>query len=123
MDKKTLHYKKVIDTYLVTKYHTCNEIGDNTVIEYVKRLNENKYGYWKEFETDKVSEEEFKSNYGNTSSKVSSEKVTIVVEEYPNKISCKVYQTERIRRVGSSYFRVRKYLTYITYNFKYNNFY
>ena len=123
MDKKTLHYKKVIDTYLVTKYHTCNEIGDNTVKEYVKRLNENKYGYWREFETDKVSEEEFKSNYGNTSAKVSSEKVTIVVEEYPNKISCKVYQTERIRRVGSSYFRVRKYLTYITYNFKYNNFY
>jgi len=66
VDKKTLHYKKVIDTYLVTKYHTCNEIGDNTVIEYVKRLNENKYGYWKELETDKVSEEEFKSNYGNT---------------------------------------------------------
>ena len=123
MDKKTLHYKKVVDTYLVTKYHTCNGISDNTVREYVKRLNENKYGYWRELETDKVSEEEFKSNYGNTSSKVSSEKVTIVVEEYPNKISCKVYQTERIRRVGSSYFRVRKYLTYITYNFKYNNFY
>jgi len=123
VDKKTVHYKKVIDTYLVTKYHTCNGIGDNTVRDYVKRINENKYGYWREFETDKVSEEEFKSNYGNTLSKVSSEKVTIVVEEYPNKISCKVYQTERIRRVGSSYFRVRKYLTYITYNFKYNNFY
>ena len=123
MDKKTLHYKKVVDTYLVTKYHTCNGISDNTVREYVKRLNENKYGYWRELETDKVSEEEFKSNYGNTSYKVSSEKITIVVEEYPNKISCKVYQTERIRRVGSSYFRVRKYLTYITYNFKYNNFY
>ena len=123
MDKKTLHYKKVIDTYLVTKYHTYNEIGDNSVREYTKRLNENKYGCWAELETDKVSEEEFKSNYGNTVSKVSSEKVTIVVEEYPNKISCKVYQTERIRRVGSSYFRVRKYLTYITYNFKYNNFY
>jgi hypothetical protein len=123
VDKKTLHYKKVIDTYLVTKYHTYNEIGDNSVREYTKRLNENKYGCWAELETDKVSEEEFKSNYGNTVSKVSSEKVTIVVEEYPNKISCKVYQTERIRRVGSSYFRVRKYLTYITYNFKYNNFY
>ena len=123
MDKKTVHYKKVIDTYLVTKYHTCNGISDNTVREYVKRLNENKYGYWRELETDKVSEEEFKSSYGNTSYKVSSEKITIVVEEYPNKISCKVYQTERIRRVGSSYFRVRKYLTYITYNFKYNNFY
>jgi len=123
VDKKTVHYKKVIDTYLVTKYHTCNGISDNTVREYVKRLNENKYGYWRELETDKVSEEEFKSNYGNTSYKVSSEKITIVVEEYPNKISCKVYQTERIRRVGSSYFRVRKYLTYITYNFKYNNFY
>lgn len=123
MDKKTLHYKKVIDTYLVTKYHTYNEIGDNSVREYTKRLNENKYGCWAELETDKVSEEEFKSNYGNKVSKVSSEKVTIVVEEYPNKISCKVYQTERIRSVGSSYFRVRKYLTYITYNFKYNNFY
>jgi len=123
VDKKTVHYKKVIDTYLVTKYHTCNGISDNTVREYVKRLNENKYGYWRELETDKVSEEEFKSSYGNTSYKVSSEKITIVVEEYPNKISCKVYQTERIRRVGSSYFRVRKYLTYITYNFKYNNFY
>ena len=108
---------------MVTKYHTCNGISDNTVREYVKRLNENKYGYWRELETDKVSEEEFKSSYGNTSYKVSSEKITIVVEEYPNKISCKVYQTERIRRVGSSYFRVRKYLTYITYNFKYNNFY
>jgi len=123
VDKKTLHYKKVIDTYLVTKYHTYNEIGGNSVREYTKRLNENKYGCWAELETDKVSEEEFKSNYGNKVSKVSSEKVTIVVEEYPNKISCKVYQTERIRRVGSSYFRVRKYLTYITYNFKYNNFY
>ena len=123
MDKKTLHYKKVIDTYLVTKYHTYNEIGDNSVREYTKRLNENKYGCWAELETDKVSEEEFKSNYGNRASKVSSEKVTIVVEEYPNKISCKVYRTERIRRVGSPYFRIRKDLTYITYNFKYNNFY
>lgn len=123
MDKKTLHYKKAIDTYFVTKHYTHNEIGDNSVIKYTKRLKENKYGYWTELETDKVSEEEFKSNYGNKICKVSSEKVTIVVEEYPNKISCKVYQTERIRRAGSSYFRVRKYLTYITYNFKYNNFY
>ena len=94
----------------------CNDIN-------TKILKESKYGSWTELETDKVSEEEFKSNYGNKTSKVSSEKVTIVVEEYPNKISCKVYQTERIRRVGSSYFRVRKNLTYITYNFKYNNFY
>ena len=101
---------------MVTKYHMCNDIN-------TKILKESKYGSWTELETDKVSEEEFKSNYGNKTSKVSSEKVTIVVEEYPNKISCKVYQTERIRRVGSSYFRVRKNLTYITYNFKYNNFY
>ena len=111
MDKKTLHYKKVIDTYLVTKYHTYNEIGDNSVREYTKRLNENKYGCWAELETDKVSEEEFKSNYGNRTSKVSSEKVTIVVEEYPNKISCKVYRTERIRRVGSPYFRKLELIT------------
>merc|ERR1712127_134592 len=77
VDKNKVHFKKVIDTYLVTKYHMCNDIN-------TKILKESKYGSWTELETDKVSEEEFKSNYGNKTSKVSSEKVTIVVEEYPN---------------------------------------
>lgn len=124
MDKRTLHYKKVIDTYTVTKYEKYN---DATYPEKVfRRLggNNQKFGYWKPIDDNKtVDEDTFQRYYGDTTKSVCSQKITIVIEEYPNKVSCKLYSTERNRRVGSLFFRVRKTLTYLTYNFKHNNFY
>jgi len=50
-------------------------------------------------------------------------RTTVVVEEYDNKLSLKIYQNIKKRRVGSRNFYVRKYTYFTTYDFKRKNIY
>ena len=124
MDEKTTHYKKVLDKFTLVEYKNTNNaltsIKDGL---YQKHLLYHKYGYWEEIGQTNINEENFTKNYANIGVGLDAEKTIIVVEEYGDKISCKLYTTFRNRRVGSRFFRVRKSLTFITYNLKSKNFY
>lgn len=69
------------------------------------------------------SEDDIKKYYGDITKTFSMERVTIVVEKKENSISIKKYHFEKFRKVGKKYFRVRKKTSYVTFNFKYKNFY
>ena len=116
---KTVHYKKIINTYALNKYNTYNDIAAADIVGDIYP----RYGLWVPENSYNVNESELQENYGNPIVGVSSQHFTFVVEEYSNKISCKVYHTSRERQVGSKYFKVRRYLTFITYNVKTKNFY
>lgn len=118
---ENLIYKKVIDSYSINDYqdyNRCDNVNSRITLRDVP-----KYGHWTHINRRDVSEKEFKDNYGNNKVGVESVKHTIVVEEYTNKISLKLYSTYRARSVGSRFFRIRRELSFITYNLKFNNFY
>lgn len=122
MDKcEKVHYKKVIDSYSINYYQDYNDIQDAD--SWFSSRTYPKYGRWVNIDKRDVSEKEFKDNYGNPKVEVNSSKHTVVIEEYQNKISLKLYSTFRVRSVGSNFFRVRRNLSFITCNLKYNNFY
>lgn len=123
---ENLIYKKVIDSYSINDYQDYNPIGQTAKDYYgtIYTLRDvPKYGHWIHINRRDVSEKEFKDNYGNNKVGVESVKQTIVIEKYPNKISLKLYSTYRARSVGSRFFRIRRELSFITYNLKFNNFY
>ena len=69
------------------------------------------------------SEKELKVYYGDITKEIEINRVTLVLEEKENSISIKFYDFMRGRNVGKQYFFVRKSMHYVTYNFKYKNFY
>ena len=114
MDKcEKVYYKKVIDSYSINYYQDYNDIQDAD--SWFSSRTYPKYGRWVNIDKRDVSEKEFKDNYGNPKVEVNSSKHTVVIEEYQNKISLKLYSTFRVRSVGSNFFRVRRNLSFITY--------
>tara|TARA_R110000772_G_scaffold40293_2_gene94349 strand:- start:447 stop:2213 length:1767 start_codon:yes stop_codon:yes gene_type:complete len=69
------------------------------------------------------SEDEIKKYYGDITKTFSMERVTIVLEKKENSISIKKYHFEKFRKVGKKFFMVRRKISYVTFNFKYKNFY
>ena len=67
----------------------------------------------KDFDT---TEETYLSNYGNPLYSVYRENIMIVVEREGNKVSIKFFNSSRKRRVGKSWFQVKKSMNYITVN-------
>lgn len=63
-------------------------------------------------------EPDFVANYGNPLANPWMRRKTIVIEENENKIALKIYSYFTERVVGKKFFRVRKNLTYLTFNFK-----
>jgi len=124
-DEKILHYKKVFDTYSLTTYgDTINIDHTHNKSKYgVFRGKTPKNGYWVQKERINISEEDFVKNYSNKTVSVSSNRITLVIEEYDNKLALKVYLNFKQRNVGSQYFRVMKDMEYITYNLKTKNLY
>lgn len=124
-DNRTVHYKKQFKSYVVTTYDDSMPIDFYTEILKNKYRSTNipKYGYFKQKERLRVDEETFLKNYGDKSVGVMSDSITMIIEEYGDKISMKYYFTSKSRRVGGNYFRYRKHMSYITYNFKTKNIY
>lgn len=69
------------------------------------------------------TKEDFLKNYGNIICRVEEDSVTIVVEEYDDKISIKLFNKKRVRYVGNRFFQVTKTLNYLTVNTRTKNIY
>lgn len=122
---KTVHYKKQFVSYVVTTYNDSIPVDfySDIVRSPFKSNKIPKYGYFIEGKRQIVDKDVFLKHYGDKSVSVSSESITIVIEEYDNKISMKYYFTTKSRRVGGNYFRYGKDMSYITYNLKTKNIY
>ena len=125
-NNRIVHYKKVFSSYHMFKYDDSIDIdfyAENILRNSYRSSKIPKYGYFTGEKRHQINEEQFVKHYGNKFVSVESTKLTLVIEEYDNKLSLKLYETHKNRRVGSIYFRVRRILTYLTYNLKTKNFY
>jgi len=122
---KLLHYKKSYKEYSIQYAHDTLPINffENKLRNAYYSSKIPKNGFWNGKERKKVNEEVFLNNYGNQRVGIDSNSLTIVIEEIENKISLKVYSTFKNRTVGSTYFRTRKILNFITYNTDSKNLY
>jgi len=68
-------------------------------------------------------EESFVKNYGNPLASTFMVKRTLVIEENESKIALKIYTYVSSRDVGKKYFKVRRVIDYLTFNFKRKLFY
>ena len=65
----------------------------------------------------------FLENYGNLFATVHMKRKTLVIEETENKIALKIYIYNNIRDVSKRFFRVRREISYLTFNVKRKTFY
>jgi len=70
-----------------------------------------------------VDEKTYVDLYADISKTLRSNHGVFVVEEINDKLSLKVYYTERYRKVGTRYFSVQKSFDYLTYNLTTKNLY
>lgn len=125
-NNRTVHYKKVFSTYHILKYDDSIDVDfftENIMRNSYRSSKIPKYGYFTGEIRHQVEEEQFIKHYGDKAVGVESTNITLVIEEYDNKLSLKLYETHKSRRVGGTYFRIRRILTYLTYNLKTKNFY
>lgn len=81
-----------------------------------------KGGKFKYLSVDET-EEGFVKNYGNPFASPQLVKRTLVVEENESKIALKLYTYVSTREVNKKYFKVRRTIDYLTFNFKRKLFY
>lgn len=114
-------YKFQKELFFVTEYKdSCPLDYQPGRISSVRNRRGKWFGATKKLVT---SEEELKEYYGDITKEIEINRVTLVLEEKENSISVKFYDFLRGRNVGKQYFFVRKSMHYVTYNFKYKNFY
>jgi len=65
----------------------------------------------------------FLENYGTPLASVHMRRKTLVIEETENKIALKIYSYNNIRDVSKRFFRVRREISYLTFNIKRKTFY
>ena len=77
------------------------------------------------FKTKFKSQDEtvFLENYGNPFAEVHMKRKTLVIEENENKIALKFYSYINYRDVSKKYFKVRRQISYLTFNIKRKTFY
>lgn len=77
------------------------------------------------FKLDKLTntEEDFVNNFTNILSTIRKDMCTLVIEQKDKNISIKLYEYSKSRGRGSKYFKVRRTLQHITFNFKTKRFY
>jgi len=68
-------------------------------------------------------EETYVKNYGNTLTETHLKRILFVLEENEEKISFKVFRYVSMRGVGKKYFKVRKQIYFLTFNYKKKLFY
>jgi len=120
-EQKSEYYTKVFETFCDITKKPIDDIfslanGDNN-IEYLPKMG---YFFGKEKFTD---EESFVKNYANPYAYPLMTRKTIVIEENENKIALKVYTYTTVRSLLKKFFRVRKNITYLTFNKKRKQFF
>jgi len=135
MSDMTVLFKKEFKEYNTYFYQDFNEI------DYSNNDNElfNSTMYWvpknpprgwvgnftliKGDEGNTKDEETYVKNYGNPLAACSLSRTLFVLEENENKISFKVFKYRSGRDVGKKYFKVRKQIYFLTFNYKKKLFY
>jgi hypothetical protein len=107
-----------------SKYST-HEYYDQTIIEDKLKTKPLEFSATAPFKVKRISnhKEDFLNNYGNILARVEENSITIVVEEYDDKLAIKLYYKTRLRHVGNRYFKVTTNLNYLTVNTKTKNIY
>jgi hypothetical protein len=81
-----------------------------------------KYGYFVP-KCETTNEEDYINNYGNPLCYVSRNNFTLVIERDGPKVSLKIYNSGRSRRVGVSWFKISTQCTFFTFNTEKGDFY
>ena len=129
MSEMTILFKKQVQTHKTEVFENFNELSkpkldiddifgiDDTALERCKPQGV--------FKTKFISNEEtvFLENYGNVFADSHMNRKTLIVEENENKIALKFYTYNNIRDVSKKFFRVRREISYLTFNIKRKTFY
>lgn len=116
-----VRYKIGYNSHKVIEYRAFNDIETNH-----NRRYEKKYGSWYPLNNiviDENDSETIKSYYGNPLVRYINEMGMVTIEDYGDKVSLRVYKQFKNRAAGSTYFRVRRQIEFLTYNLKTKNFY
>lgn len=127
MSDMTVLFKEEYKRYETSIYHNFNsienkkEVDDDdlflTKVEFVPKEGVFKYSH------TEIGEESFVKNYGNPFATPIMCKKTLVIEENESKIALKLYTYRSSRDQGKKYFKVRRVIDYLTFNFKRKLFY
>lgn len=124
MSEMTLIYKEQKSEYTTTICKNYSNVEDKPEIfnPFTSIIGSLKYGFFsveKKFHDEKT----FLENYANPLANPLMTRKTIIIEENENKIAIKVYNYVSSRSTGQKYFKVRKHLNFLTFNFKKKLFY
>jgi hypothetical protein len=121
MEGRTTHYKFQKSIYKVKNYKDTCVIPEYDIS---KKTEDYKKGIWNRKSIDLyINEDKFLEHFADITKGLEMKRTTVVVEEYDNKLSLKIYHNIKKRRVGSRNFYVRKYTYFTTYDFKKKNIY
>ena len=128
MSEMTTLFKKQVQTYKTEVFENFNELSKpKSDIDDIfgDSVSPEQYRPQGVFKTKFISNEEtvFLENYGNVFADSHMCRKTLIVEENENKIALKFYIYYNIRDVSKKFFRVRREISYLTFNIKRKTFY
>ena len=130
MSEMTTLFKKETRNYLTEVFENFNELTkpkDNYSDDEFFGLSDRIVPYRVQgvFKTKYKSQDEtvFLENYANVFAELVMRKKTLVIEENENKIALKLYHYRNYRDAGKKYFKVRREISYLTFNIKRKTFY
>lgn len=130
MSEMTTFFKKETRNYLTEVFENFNELTkpkDNYSDDEFFGLSDRIVPYRVQgvFKTKYKSQDEtvFLENYANVFAELVMRKKTLVIEENENKIALKLYHYRNYRDAGKKYFKVRREISYLTFNIKRKTFY
>jgi hypothetical protein len=127
MSEMTSLFKVQDVMYRTEVFENFNEIQKKTVDndDIFANLDPIPYRVQGEFKLKFKSYDEtvFLENYGNPFAEVHMKRKTLVIEENENKIALKFYSYNNYRDVSKKYFKVRRQISYLTFNIKRKTFY
>lgn len=127
MSEMTTLFKKEVRNYQTEIFENFNELKKETSIHEDDLFNISPVPFrvMGTFKTKLKSFDEtvFLENYANIFAELYMTKKTLVIEENENKIALKTYNYRNHRDVGKKYFRVRREISYLTFNIKRKTFY
>lgn len=125
MSEMTTLFKNEVRKYTTEVFENFNEIRTKDSNEFYNPMTGFSVYYENPFNSKFKSQDEdvFLTNYANVFASVSMSRKTLVIEENENKIALKFYSYNNCRNIGKKYFRVKRTISYLTFNIKRKTFY
>lgn len=118
---KIIVYEKSFQQNTLESYKNfCPVMGENM---WRNASRTKKYGKFYSDGTKKIDDSEVKKHYSDKTKGLQIVSFNVVITEMGDKVTLKTTWVNRIRRVGSQFFSVRKHIRYVTYNHRTKNFY